>query len=162
MNVSLLNLAALIIAILALTTSITAWLSLRSLNKLRQAFFAGRDGVDLEQTIHALTANFQQLSQQELVLAQELKNMQSNFLLAIQKVGVVRFNPFADGGGNFSFSIALLDGKDTGLILTSMHGREQNRIYSKKILEGKSDSQLTEEEQQAIDRAKEFHHKQII
>jgi Protein of unknown function (DUF4446) len=62
----------------------------------------------------------------------------------------VRFNPFADGGGNFSFSLALLNDYNTGVIITSMHGRQQNRIYAKKIEKGKCDIQLTEEEQQSI------------
>lgn len=162
MNASLLNLGGLVIAILALTVAIVVWLSLRSFNKLRQTFFAGPSGGNLETAINALTDNLHQLSQQQLTLEQHVQKLQSNFQMAVQKVGVVRFNPFADGGGNFSFSIALLDGHNTGLIITSMHGREQNRIYSKKILAGKSDSQLTEEEQQAIDRAEELHHKQIV
>lgn len=161
MNASLLNLAALIIAILALTTAIMAWLSLRSFNRLRQTFFAGRDGGDLEQVINTLTDSLKQLTHQQSALEQDLQKLQNNFRLSVQKVGVVRFNPFADGGGNFSFSIALLDGRGTGLVITSMHGREQNRIYSKKILGGKSESQLTEEEQQAITLADEAYLKQI-
>jgi hypothetical protein len=65
----------------------------------------------------------------------------------------VRFNPFNDGGGNFSFSLALLDSHNTGIIITSMYGREQNRIYTKKIEDGKSDSPLNEEEKQAVEKA---------
>ena len=71
----------------------------------------------------------------------------------MQKVGVVRFNPFDDGGGNFSFSLALLDGHDNGVIITSMYGRQQNRIYTKKISQGASETALTEEEQQAMQEA---------
>ena len=83
----------------------------------------------------------------------QLKQLRQDFGFAVQKVGLVRFNPFADGGGNFSFCLALLDSHNTGAIITSMHGREQNRVYSKKIIRGQSEIQLTGEEQQAFDLA---------
>ena len=54
---------------------------------------------------------------------------------------------------NFSFSLVLLDAHNTGVVITSMYGREQNRIYTKKITNGKSDTALTDEEQQAIEIA---------
>ena len=74
------------------------------------------------------------------------------FVVAIV-VGLIRFNPFNDGGGNFSFALALLDAHNTGVIITSMYGREQNRVYTKKIVEGECENQLTDEEIQAIELA---------
>jgi hypothetical protein len=54
----------------------------------------------------------------------------------------------------------LLDEHNTGAVITSMHGREQNRIYTKKIDNGKCDVQLTEEEQQAFNNANTQYQKQ--
>lgn len=69
----------------------------------------------------------------------------------LHKVGVVRFNPFKDVGGDQSFAIALLNGKNSGLVLSSLYTREGTRIYSKSIVAGKSEKYpLTEEEEQAI------------
>jgi hypothetical protein len=79
-----------------------------------------------------------------------LANLTDKTSYGVQKVGLVRFNPFEDGGGNFSFTLALLDEHNCGVVLTSIHGRQQNRIYTKKITDGKADAQLTEEEEQAI------------
>jgi hypothetical protein len=90
------------------------------------------------------------LRQEHIVLEQALSLLQEHFGFALQKIGIVRFNPFGDDGGNFSFSVALLDGHNTGVVLTSMHGRQQNRIYSKRILNGVSEVVLTEEEKQAV------------
>ena len=73
--------------------------------------------------------------------------------LNIQKTGLVRFNPFAEAGGNMSFTLALLDGRDNGIVKSSLHAREGTRIYSKPIISGKSDHHLTEEEQEAIQQA---------
>jgi hypothetical protein len=68
----------------------------------------------------------------------------------IQKAGVVRFNPFADTGGNMSFSLALLDGNDNGIVISSLHSREGTRIYAKPVEKRKSSMNLTEEEKRAI------------
>ena len=73
--------------------------------------------------------------------------------LSFQKIGLVRFNPFRDVGGDQSFSIALLDLRNNGFIITSIYGREGNRIYSKAIKDSKSEYSLSEEEKEAIKKA---------
>ena len=71
----------------------------------------------------------------------------------IQKVGLVRFNPFSQTGGNQSFSLALLDGNNNGLVISSFHSREGTRIYAKIIKEGEKSS-FSNEEKEAILKAK--------
>jgi len=75
-------------------------------------------------------------------------------LKSVQKVGVVRFNPFKDTGGDQSFAIALLDASDSGLVISSLYTRDGVRVFSKAIEKGKSKYQLSEEEKQAIEKAK--------
>ena len=71
-----------------------------------------------------------------------------------QKMGFVRFNPYGDTGGNQSFCLTLLDQNDNGIVMTSLHSREQTRIYAKPIANGKEDSiQFSKEESEAISRA---------
>jgi len=72
----------------------------------------------------------------------------------LQKVGVVRYNPFKEVGGNQSFSIALLDGKDDGVVITSLYLKEGNRVFAKPIRGGKSEFNLSKEEIEAINLAK--------
>src|SRR2546427_12019063 len=72
---------------------------------------------------------------------------------SIQKVGVVRFNPFADTGGDQSFAIALLDAEGNGVVLSSLHGRADTRIFAKQVQAGRSRHTLSDEEQDAIRRA---------
>jgi len=72
---------------------------------------------------------------------------------SLQKIGVIRFNPFSDTGGDQSFSIACLDAQDNGFTLTSLFTREGTRIYTKPIANGGSKYPLTEEEKRAIDEA---------
>lgn len=72
---------------------------------------------------------------------------------SIQRVGIVRFNPFNDTGGDQSFAIALLNGLGDGLVISSLYSRTGNRIYAKSILQGRSKYPLTAEEEQAIIQA---------
>jgi hypothetical protein len=86
---------------------------------------------------------------------QELEKMRKENQFSIQKVGIVRFNPFKEIGGNQSFSIALLDGNNSGVVITSLYSRQENRFYGKVIKNGKSDYFLSEEEKEAIKMAQE-------
>jgi hypothetical protein len=72
---------------------------------------------------------------------------------SIQKVGVVRFNPFADTGGDQSFAVALLDADGNGVVLSSLHGRADTRIFAKTVQTGRSKHALSDEEQDAIRKA---------
>lgn len=83
--------------------------------------------------------------------AQELANDGTRH---VQKVGVLRFNPFADTGGDQSFVLVILDGSNTGIVLTSLHSRGITRWYAKNVKEGEGvDYQLSEEEKKAIKQA---------
>jgi len=72
---------------------------------------------------------------------------------SIQKVGVIRFNPFADTGGDQSFAVALLDAQGNGVVLSSLHGRADTRIFAKQVQAGRSKHALSDEEQNAIRKA---------
>ena len=72
---------------------------------------------------------------------------------SIQKVGVVRFNPFSDTGGDQSFAVALLDAQGNGVVLSSLHGRADTRIFAKQVQAGRSKHALSDEEQDAIRKA---------
>ncbi len=87
-------------------------------------------------------------------LSAELENLKRESKFSIQKIGLIRFNPFKEVGGNQSFSVALLDGNDSGIVITSLYSREGNRVYGKEIKAGQSDFLLSVEEKEAINKAK--------
>lgn len=72
---------------------------------------------------------------------------------ALTRVGLVRFNPFAEMGGAQSFALALLDEDGNGVVVSSLHGRSATRFYVKTVEAGRSSQALSKEEQEAIDRA---------
>lgn len=76
-------------------------------------------------------------------------------LLHIQKVGLVRFNPFKDTGGDQSFILSLIDGKDTGVIISGLYSRSGTRWYAKRVVAGKGvEHELSEDEKRALKEAK--------
>jgi hypothetical protein len=65
---------------------------------------------------------------------------------SFQRVGLVRYNPFEETGGNQSFALALLDAAGNGWVLSSLHARSGTRVYAKAIKAGRADTGLSEEE----------------
>ncbi len=68
----------------------------------------------------------------------------------LQKIGFSRYNPFTDTGGDQSFTVALLDEKGDGLVISSLHSRENTRLYAKKVVSGQVESQATSKEEQQV------------
>jgi ethanolamine utilization protein EutQ (cupin superfamily) len=87
------------------------------------------------------------------VLSKKLDDLEKKSKLSIQKVGIVRFNPFNEVGSNQSFSLALLDENNNGIVITSLYTRQENRIYGKPIKAGESEYVLSNEERQSIKSA---------
>jgi uncharacterized coiled-coil protein SlyX len=109
----------------------------------------------LEELLKENLENFKEIerAREELkLLSEKILNFFPKFL---QKIGIVRFKAFEDVGGAQSFSLAILDGKDNGVVITSIYGRDQSRSYAKPIKEGTSKYPLSEEEKQAIKIAQE-------
>jgi hypothetical protein len=73
--------------------------------------------------------------------------------LCLQRVGLVRYDAFADVGGEQSFSLALLDGSSNGLVVSGLYSRNDMRVYAKPVVAGRSPMSLTEEEMRAISGA---------
>jgi Protein of unknown function (DUF4446) len=69
---------------------------------------------------------------------------------SLQHIGMVRFNPFDDTGSDQSFAIALLDDRRDGVVISSLHGRANTRVFAKPVADGGSQHHLSDEEAQAI------------
>jgi hypothetical protein len=93
------------------------------------------------------------LGAQIAALARRMEAAETQGRGAIQRVGVVRYNPFQDTGSNQSFVVAMLDGAGDGFVLSSLHSRQQTRVFLKSVAGGKADGALSEEEAEAIRRA---------
>lgn len=117
-------------------------------------FFQKKKKKRVPKTLKEAWRLYQKLEQDFENLEKELKDFKKQSNLFVQKVGIVRFNPFREIGGDQSFSIALLDAQDNGIVLTSLYSRAGNRVYAKPVEQGISKYQLSEEEKKAIKQAK--------
>lgn len=70
--------------------------------------------------------------------------------LDFQKIGFIRFNPFSHTGGDQSFALCLLDENNDGIVISSLHSRENTRVYAKKLTNGSSPDQILSKEEKAV------------
>ena len=122
-----------------------AWLEIR-LKKL----FRGRRAQDLQNVLADIQNELDNLAKKENETDSILKMMEPRLKRSVQHIGIVRFNPYADAGGDQSFTLALMDEDKNGFVISSLYGRESNRIFAKPIEGGQSRYQLSEEEKHAI------------
>ena len=88
-------------------------------------------------------------------LQKRCDTLEKEGLLHIQKIGLLRFNPFKDTGGDQSFIISFVDANDTGVVISGLYSRSGTRWYAKKVVAGKGlEHELSEEEKKAIKIAK--------
>lgn len=115
----------------------------------------GRNG-SLEESVGILTRDLRDLKLFRAELERYLKHAEERLRSSVQGVGVVRFNPFSgDGsGGNQSFSLALLDEAGCGVVVSSLYARDRASVYAKAIDAWTSKHELSQEEAEAINRAK--------
>lgn len=105
----------------------------------------------LEKILDAYAKNKKDIA----VLSQTITKLEAEGLTHLQRIGIVRFNPFSDTGGSQSFTIALLDKQDNGVVMTSLYARTGNRWYIKYIKAGVGlDVELSKEEKAAIKNTK--------
>ena len=145
------------ILIAAIILLVFQMLSLRAkmsrINKKYNYFMTGENGISLERKLSVeirelrdMTRSAEDMIQQE----QALFNTQ-NF--SFQKIGLIRYDAFDDTGDKLSFSLTIMDGMNNGFILSSLVGRDNSRIYAKRIIEGQCRDALSSEEAESINIA---------
>lgn len=95
------------------------------------------------------------IAQKDIVaLKSRCDTIEQDGLFHIQKIGLLRFNPFKDTGGDQSFILALVNGNNTGVVISGLYSRSGTRWYAKKVLNGKGiEHELSEEEKKALKEA---------
>ena len=120
--------------------------------RLRRVFGGKRPG-DLEEVLRAVAKELRELDASREEIEKYLETVEKRLRRSVQHVGIVRFNPFEDAGGDQSFAIAVLDESKNGIVISSLYGRGMSRIYAKPLEKAASRYQLSEEEKRAIAEA---------
>jgi len=134
-----------------------ALLSLKSrlnrISKLMRSLFTGPQGEDLESLLTRCLAESSRALERSDELDSGLAALTEKVRGCVQHVGIVRYDAFGDASGEQSFSLALLDARNNGAIVTALFGRMDSRIYGKPVENGKTEQALTEEESAALELA---------
>lgn len=150
----IIGISAVVMAFVMAVLLTFALVKLSKLNKKYKHFMKGSNGKDLESTILSRFNELDKMKTDIEYIYGKLNIACDMLLTAYQKVSIVKYDAFKEMGGKLSFSMAMLDDKNNGFILTSVHTREGCYTYVKEIIKGESFVVLSEEERSALEEAK--------
>ena len=122
----------------------------KKLERRFRAFMSGADGASLEEDMAALFSDVRKLKEHDLIHRNDIVEMKRILLSCFQKVGIVKYDAFREMGGQLSFSIAMLDQRDNGFVMNSVHSASSSYVYTKEIENGRSAIELSDEEKEAL------------
>jgi hypothetical protein len=150
MHLSITSLLLVLILTWLAVLSFVFWKMLSHYNKLTDK--AGNQG--LKGLLDKVIADNDQNKKDIEILRAYCDKIEEEGEFHIQKVGLVRFNPFKDTGGDQSFILSLVDKKDTGVIISGLYSRSGLRWYVKRVIRGKgSEHDLSDDEKKALKEA---------
>ena len=144
-----LALAGLLLALVGLAWAFTLQRRLSRLETLRRQVLAS-GGPDLETLLQANLTRLDTADERLEALSGDLAALIERQKRDLQHVGIIRFNPYQDTGGDQSFAIALLDSYGDGVVISGLYARQGVRLYAKPVQAGQSAYPLTDEEKQAM------------
>lgn len=126
---------------------------LKSLRRRVDALTRGKDAESMEDTILKFFDNIKELEDAEQKMHRDIKEIKDNLKITYQKTGLVKYDAFREMSGALSYSLALLDKQNNGVLISSMYSREGCYSYAKEIVNGESKLNLSEEEAEALKQA---------
>lgn len=153
-----LDIAWLFIVIFLLLIVMVALLILQitKCNKLQKKydkFMKGKDAKSLEQDIIALFEDNKFIKNESEKNRKDIKEIMRRQEYCYQKLGLIKYDAFNQMGGKLSFCLCLLNNKNNGFILNSVHSSDGCYVYTKEITKGECELSLGEEEQKALEMA---------
>lgn len=146
-------LGLIVIQLFVLAFLIYHLMTLRKAKKVFNNLISGVEGGSLEQVFVQLGQRVKNVEDGLMNLEQSVEKQQEIGELHIQRWSLLRYKAFSNTGGDQSFSLALLDGKGNGVVLSSIYGRDESRMYAKSINEGQSTYPMSTEENDALQQA---------
>lgn len=112
------------------------------------------ENTNIEEDLRNYVTKVEAISEENELMREYVKNLNMNMKDCIQKVGIVRYSAFSDVGSDLSFTLALLDENDNGVVLNGIYSSDSSNIYAKPVIKGTSKYALSDEEKKAIEKAK--------
>ena len=128
--------------------------NIKKRNKDIKRLLSGKTAGDMEEIIFDRFPEMDAVKNNSKRLTKEHKEIQETLAACISKIGLVKYDAFEGMGGSLSFAVAFLDSRNNGVVLNCMHSREGCFAYAKELIKGESYVALSDEEKEAIERAK--------
>lgn len=144
---------ALLFGVLFLLIAIALFLLVRMERRL-QRLFRGSKAATLETLMASVVEQVKKISRLTDEHSEHLEGLRARIGKEGHGIKLVRFNPFKDTGGNQSFAVALINEEGDGVVFSSLYSRDRQSIFAKPITGGKSDIELSPEEERVIEEAR--------
>lgn len=131
---------------------ITLTAKLSSLRKRYTQMMNGSSAENMEQLFIEMQQAINEQKAESATTSAQVETIRQSLMKMKSKAAIHRYNAFNDGGSNLSFTIAILDDYQDGVVLTGIHSREQMYLYAKPIQNGQSTYTLSSEEKEAINQ----------
>ena len=131
---------------------ILVWIAMME-SRLRK-FFAGKKAESLESLMVDICEKVENLKKTQEEINGHLVVVDKRLDKSIRNIETVRFNPFLDAGSNQSFAMSFLNDEGNGVVISSLYARDRMSIFAKPIVKGKSEFELTTEEQEVLKKSK--------
>ena len=150
------NKAIIIIMIVLLIISIVNFVEMYKIKKRYKIFNNGVNKENMEIILQNYIEKANKLQVENEEIKKEITNINIKMLDNVQKIGITKYDGFSDMSSKLSFSVALLDANDNGIILTELYSRNASTVYIRKIENGLCDIDLSNEEKEAIEKAQKY------
>ena len=147
-------LVILVVLVILIILYITNLIKLRKINENYIKFVKKiGNGNNIDEMLKEYINSVENVQKTNKEIVNYCENIDKKVSTCIQKIGIVRYNAFKDTGSDLSFTLALLNEYNDGVVLNGIYSREMSNIYAKPVKEGKSTYVLSEEEKEAINKA---------
>jgi len=123
------------------------------INRKYYSVMSGKRGRDLEKIILTRFKEMDLVKSNAKKVTREVRRFKGHLDSSISKIGLIKYNAFDNMAGELSFSLALLNEFNSGVVLNVIHSNDGCRVYAKEIIKGESYIVLTEEEKDALSKA---------
>jgi len=142
-----------LLCVILMILNIVSLVKIKNIKKKLKKFMRGKDARSLEKEIIGLQEDNKFLKNMTDNNKKDIRDLNKRFEKAFQKIGIVKYDAYQQMGGLLSFSLALLDENNNGLILNSVHSTEGCYTYTKEVVNGECKLELSNEEKVALDQA---------
>ena len=142
-----------VLCLISITVLITMLCQLKKLRRRVDSLTRGKDTESMEDIVLNFFERIEALEEEEKNTKSDIKAIKENLKITYQKCGLVKYDAFREMSGALSYSLALLDKDNNGVLISSMYSREGCYSYAKEIVNGESKINLSEEEAEALKQA---------